>query len=245
MADSPPPVDCGHGDEACATFVCAHLRAEPAQPWYCDYPSEDDPWPDACCAECDASLAEREERGVEGPPLDIGVVCHLCYEEARGRSAFVEEGEPLERWVALLEASRAHLRTLQDALRRDFSLSRHERWDYDQETGQLVFSNGGRPAVVAGFELAGSFSTVSRTWLWAWSNFSLLAPLRQAVLAVREHGETHRFAPLTVPKWPAEESDGWDMAAVAAKLCGARGVYRAPSANGPAFLLITSIRHAD
>jgi len=49
---------------------------------------------------------------------------------------------------------------------------------------------------------------------------------------------------LTIRKWPASEQDGWAMAAIAARLLDARGVYRAPLKDGPLFMAIMDIRYA-
>ncbi len=42
--------------------------------------------------------------------------------------------------------------------------------------------------------------------------------------------------------WPAQEEDGWEMAAVAAYLLKAEGVYRSPGGHIFSFLLLTDVR---
>lgn len=100
------------------------------------------------------------------------------------------------------------------------------------------FSNDGVPAVRARIQFIGSFSPLSNTWLWAWANFSIDAPNRALVEKVRELGEERDFPKLTTWKWNATEHDGWHMAAIAARVMGAKGIYRAPSDTGPTFLAI-------
>lgn len=147
-------------------------------------------------------------------------------------------------WDELVEKSMRYAQERQAELERDFDLSRHERWDLDQDTGALVFSNDGVPAVVAEFQFVGSLSDKSGTWLWAWGNSSIEPGLRDELEAVRAFGEGRGFARLTDRKWKAEEVDGWEMAAVTAYLLKARGLYRPPFDGGVSFLVITDIRRA-
>lgn len=149
-----------------------------------------------------------------------------------------------EGWDALVEASMRYAQERQDELERDFDLSRHERWNLDQDSGTLVFSNGGVPALVAEFQFVGTLSTKSGTWLWAWGNGSIEPRLRGRLEAVRAYGENRGFERLTERKWAAEEVDAWEMAAVTAYLLKARGLYRPPYESGYSFLVITDIRRA-
>jgi hypothetical protein len=43
---------------------------------------------------------------------------------------------------------------------------------------------------------------------------------------------------LTTAGWPAEESDGWEMAAIASKVLQAKGAYRAPNSSGDGFTFL-------
>jgi hypothetical protein len=106
-------------------------------------------------------------------------------------------------------------------------------------------SNDGVPAVIARVEFAGSISSKSRTWLWSWANPSVLESVKTRIAAVYEFGEQKDFPHLTVPKWPDQEADGWDMAAVSAHILGACGVYRTPDDTGFTFLLLTEVASAQ
>ncbi|MBO0719471.1 MAG: hypothetical protein J2P41_01525 [Blastocatellia bacterium] len=130
----------------------------------------------------------------------------------------------------------------QQSLEEKFDISKHKRWDWSQEKAELTFSNDGIPAVRCDIVFIGSVSHISQTWLWAWANFSLEDAVRIPLDKVREFGEAHDFPRLTVPMWPAEEVDGWEMSAIATNLIGAKGVYRAPSENGYTFLAILDAR---
>lgn len=148
-------------------------------------------------------------------------------------------------WDELLKESRAYLETTQADLQDQFGLAAHERWDIDQDTGQLVFSNGGIPAVVATIQFVGSYSTTARTWLWGWANPSVRAALVEDLIGVRDYGERNDFAPLTESKWSATEQDGWDMAAVASYVLKAKGVYRPPSGSVIAFVILTDVKKME
>lgn len=76
-----------------------------------------------------------------------------------------------------------------------------------------------------------------------WATPSLLRGGFRRVLDVRSFGEVHQLPNLTVPQWPATEVDGWEMAAVAAKVVGAQGAYRTPGDASFPFLLLMNLRH--
>ncbi|MBI3546704.1 MAG: hypothetical protein HY081_08975 [Gammaproteobacteria bacterium] len=230
-----------HGD-AFVTYVCKHLVDQPRQRWYCDYPSEDNRWPDAWCQQCDEAFQKEGEWNEKNEnATDIKIICNSCYEERLASSLEFLEQDVLQAWNAVVTDCHEELCAKQDALETLFSLSKHKRWDYDQSTGLLTFSNNGIPAVIADVEFIGSYSTVSETWLWSWSNFHLLENVRTRIKAVREYGEHRAFPRLTIPKWPADEVHGWEVSAVATHVLSAKGVYRAPTENGFLFMAIMEV----
>lgn len=225
------------------TYVCRHLVDDPQQQWFCDYPSEDNPWPDAWCGVCDREFQKEGEWNAKNEQsLEIKLICHCCYEEFKGSSVAPLMESQAKHWQRLVSEAVRELETKQDQLQKRFDLSRHESWHWDQETGEIVFSNAGVPAVAASFQFVGSISTKSDTWLWSWGNSSLEPSTVQALLTLRSFGEAQRFASLTVPKWPAAEEDGWELTAVAAKVLSAEGAYRAPSETGLVFMLLMDVR---
>jgi hypothetical protein len=231
--DDKDAVECGQHGKAHATYVCRCLVAQPVQRWHADPPDEDTPWPDAWCSACNAAY-EREgqwNQRNEGA-AQIALLCHHCYEAKHGASVQRLTGRNAQRWERFVDDCRDELSAKQEALVREFALGDHERWDYDQATGELVFSNAGVVAVRARFELVGTLSTTSNTWLWAWANWHDLAGVRQRITALRERGDSEDWPHLNVPKWPAELCDAEGMVAVAVHLLGARGFYRTPYEHG-------------
>jgi len=124
----------------------------------------------------------------------------------------------------------------------EFKIGGYKRWKYDLETATLTFSDNNVPFVVADIQAAGSISNKSKSWLWSWANRSLPDHVTDSVLAVKEFGEKNNISKLKEDYWEADEADGWEMAAVASRIIGAKGVYRCPDENGFFFLILTSIR---
>jgi hypothetical protein len=61
---------------------------------------------------------------------------------------------------------------------------------------------------------------------------------------VRDHGRRNRIQRLTEERWPAEESDGWEVTAVAVHVTGAQAAYRTEDATGITFFLLNHLRPA-
>ena len=145
-------------------------------------------------------------------------------------------------WSELLRASNDYMEAQRNNLETEYGISTHERWDIDQEKGELVFSSHGAPAVIAKIQFVGSVSATSRTWLWSWANSSILPTLSRDIHKVKEYGEKRGFTKLSTARWNAEERDGWDMAAVTNYVLKAKGIYRPPFSQGVSFIVITDLR---
>jgi hypothetical protein len=141
--------------------------------------------------------------------------------------------------------SAEYLKTQQDILRNEYDMESYERWDYDQDTGEFVFSDAGVPKVIAKFQVVGSISNVSNTWLWSWANPSILEPVKKDMRVVKQFGEQHGLKELLDEKWKAEDLDGWAMTNVSARLLNAKGAYRCPDENGFLFVIFTNVWRAS
>ncbi len=142
----------------------------------------------------------------------------------------------------LRQASNWSMRTRIDQNEKEFQLGAYPRFDWDPWRGELVFSNGGVPKVVARIQLAGTLSTKAGTWHWAWSNPALLEPVRRSVLRVREFGEERGLLTLLQPKWAAKEADAWQMTAITHRLIDGKGAFRCPGQDSFIFMVFTDIR---
>jgi hypothetical protein len=98
--------------------------------------------------------------------------------------------------------------------------------DYEQESCRMIFSDiGVQPRVAANFQIVGSLSGSSGTWLWSWDNEYLLDITIEDIWQIKEFGEKNRIEKLINPKWDASDEDAWDMTAISTYLLKARGAY--------------------
>jgi len=239
-------VNCSvHGGSQPA-FVCTHLHATPEQDWYCDFPTKKQPFPDAWCAECEA-MVEREDgwSDLASEFADIKLICGQCYLGLQSRSVPVLEDKVREDWGTFVGDCRQSLSELQQSLKSRFDIGSYERYDYDQANKKIIFSNQGKPGLIADFEVVGTFSRPNGTWMWSWANFSLMAKVRTRMKRVRELGEQRQFPRLTTFHWSGDECDAWDMAAIASQVLRAQGVYRSPGESSDMFMTLSKIRRVD
>jgi len=245
MKSDQVPITCAEHGEAFATYICEHLVGDPVQEWFSAYPSDDNRWPDAWCARCNIEFVKQGEWNEKNEDtVAIKLFCSDCYEKRRAQSVNRLTGAALDRWNAFSVECCEFLHARQKAFLVDYEIEKHKRWDWDQDTCQLVFSNDGVPAVIASIGFVGSISTISNTWLWSWANPSFSDNASALMKKVRDFGEVHGFPRLTTPKWSAEEVDGWEMTSIAAHILNARGAYRTPDDTGFTFLVITDVRLA-
>lgn len=234
-------ITCSTHGESTFAYVCKHLIAKPTQRWHCGYPEEGSPWRDAWCSTCNEAY-EREGEWNENNEgeADIGLICCHCYEVGIAQSVTRLDAAMQSEWNEYLNTRCSALQAKQDAMTANLKINAYPRWDYFQESAQLVFSGGELPDLVADIEFVGTLSTSSNTWMWSWANFSLHEAVRSRIDAVRNLGEKFDYPHLTVPKWAGDMQDGWHMTALAAEALGALGAYRVPSDNGFIFMVLIS-----
>ena len=126
-----------------------------------------------------------------------------------------------------------------------FGIGQYERYDYDLASGRFWWSDAGITKVEAKVMVVGSISTETNTWLWGWANPSLDGGAIEDIERVRAIGEEQGIEKLTEGKWPADEVDGWEMTAVAARLLEAEAGYRSPSRSGFLYLLLDDLRRVS
>jgi uncharacterized protein DUF6882 len=134
------------------------------------------------------------------------------------------------------------MRGLIDQNQKEFKLDGFARFDWDQWRGELVFSSGGVPKVVARIQVVGSLSMKANTWFWAWANSEILDPVRQSARRTREFGIERGMLRLMQPRWAAKDKDAWDMTAVTTKLTDAKGAFRCPGQDGFTYMVFTDLR---
>jgi hypothetical protein len=241
LSESDDSVSCETHGSTPAALVCRHLP-QGAQLGF-NYRAERDAdqvvCPDAWCDACHEAL-ERAGHWDEAMLAHAGfaVVCQGCYGEIRAKNWPQDHLA----WQSLVKSSVDYLSEQQAVLMRDFRLGEHQRYDWDQERAELVFSNDGKPALVCDIVMVGSISVVTGTWLWSWANDSDLEQVKAPLRDVLAFGEERGFEKLAGAYWPGAEEDGWQMTAIAAKYLGAIGAYRTPKERGFTFMAITRAR---
>jgi hypothetical protein len=133
-----------------------------------------------------------------------------------------------------------------ERLAKTYGLSGHERYDYNIDNRELVFSNGGKPYVIAKIQIVGSTAISAGNWLWAWANSWWPVDATRAAQAVKQFGEEKNIEELTSDYLydDALENLGWEMTAVTARISGAIGAYRPPTQNGHLFFVYTELDFA-
>lgn len=143
----------------------------------------------------------------------------------------------------LIRNSRVYMKKQHARCEQLFKLEQYNRMDYEQDTGKMIFSNVGViPRLVADFQIIGSLSSRSNTWLWAWDNPYLLENTATAVREVRKFGEERGIQKLIEPRWKAEEKDACDMTVVSAFILKALETYSFPSDEIMVYTILTNIK---
>lgn len=153
---------------------------------------------------------------------------------------------PEARYVETLTSADSAMRVSQSRLEKAFGIGRFPRYDYDEGTGVLVFSDSGVAKVVADIQFVGEVSRRDSAWHWAWELPYVRAPLDGAARAARRYGWLHSIDYLRHSGWQADNVDGWEMTSLTAWIAGAEGAYRAPSSDSTTytFMLLRRVRRA-
>jgi len=235
-------ITCSTHGRRVPAYICKHLHENPSQEWYSELQGKDNLHPDAWCTQCEATFQKLGGWSDDsGENAEITVVCESCYEYLRGQSVDVVTELVYDQWNEFVRSCSERLSEKQESLRQQFKIGEHKRWDWDLDTGTLIFSNDGVTAVTAEIDLVGSISSTSNTWLWAWANSSLSELKDNISIPVTEIGAESNFVKLTTPYWPADEVDGWQMTAICADILGSKGAYRTASETGFTYLIIRNI----
>jgi hypothetical protein len=134
------------------------------------------------------------------------------------------------------------LRVKNTALDAKYGIGQGGRWDVDQDTATLVFSDAnGTPQQRCRMQIVGDVSTRSGTWMWSWGNSSVEPRCKDRMDEVRRYGREHGLAHWDERVFEATEEDGWEFAAVATHVLQGVGAYRGPADHSAVFLVMLSI----
>ncbi len=135
-----------------------------------------------------------------------------------------------------LEKAKSHLAELTATHADRWGLGALDRWDADQETGTLTWSNSEGVAVRAPFQIVGTYNSLDNTFLWGWDHPSVVEPLRSDATAVLDFAKERGIDFLTSRKVKCSEAEAWEFAALATLICDRQGAYRGPSGTAFAFM---------
>jgi hypothetical protein len=241
MSESESRVECLTHGSSSATFVCQHLVAGEKLGFNVAYDPEfpDEIYPDAWCNECDKILESQGEwNDISEKFSAIKLVCCRCYENLRERNW--NQSDTL--FHKIVCAGFKYLEKKQKGFLKQYKVNEHERWDWYQESGLLIFTHHGVPQVEAEIHFSGTFSTQSNTWMWAWANNCLEEKIKSSSRKIRVHGEKMSLLKLASALWSGSEVDAWEMTAVLAKELNAIGAYRTKSETGYTYMVVTKAK---
>jgi hypothetical protein len=112
--------------------------------------------------------------------------------------------------------------------------------DQDSETISFRFADG--TVATAPIQIVGTYNPADGTFLWGWDHPSVAEPLRAHARLVREFGEKHGVATLTERMVRCSEEEAWEFTALAARLGGANGAYRANTGGPLVFMTFGEVR---
>lgn len=141
----------------------------------------------------------------------------------------------------LVERAMAELQAKQAAIDAVAKISQAS-WSVDQDVGTIEFRRKDGILVTAPVQIIGTFDTKTGTWLWAWDNPSINESLCRDASAVREYGQEHKIDALTTRKSPCQESDCWELTALACKICDAQAAYRGPAGTARVFMTFGTVQ---
>ncbi len=110
-------------------------------------------------------------------------------------------------------------------------------WDVDMETETICF--GGK--LTFSFQILGTFSFASGTWLWAWANTQsgISENLLQQALQLKKYGEEHNIDLLKNAKFDFSENQMHIIGIIATGMYDADGYYIASYGQGAMLITLT------
>jgi hypothetical protein len=115
------------------------------------------------------------------------------------------------------------------------------KWDIDQDKGKIVFSFADGRTATASVQIVGTFNPKDNTFLWGWDHPAVNPKLRRAAAATRDWARKNKLERWAVRKVSCTEAEAWEFTAVAARLDGAAGAYRAPAGGPLAFVVFGEV----
>jgi hypothetical protein len=90
----------------------------------------------------------------------------------------------------------------------------------------------------------GSLDPAQERFTWAWADGAIPARARQDLERVREFGELNALDALVTSEWPAGRTGAFELAAAAARVLYARGLWIAPAGDTLLYFALSNPRRA-
>jgi len=110
--------------------------------------------------------------------------------------------------------------------------------ELDLDSGKIIFAN----RLELPFQVLGSESNNTLTWLWAWSEEQTEIPEHFLIssLQLRDWGEQEGIEEFTIPSVDLSRADGHVLSLISSQISSASCYYRSPYEGGAVFVLISS-----
>jgi len=110
--------------------------------------------------------------------------------------------------------------------------------ELDLESGKIIFDN----RLELPFQVLGSESDNTLTWLWAWSEEQTEIPehLLISSLQLKDWGKHEGIEEFTIPSVDLSRADGHVLSLISSQISSASCYYRSPYEGGAVFVLISS-----
>ena len=113
-------------------------------------------------------------------------------------------------------------------------------YELDLDARIMRFSNG----LEIPYQVLGTESDNSLTWLWAWADEQTEVPLNllSSAFKLKDWGEREQIREFSAPSVDLNQCDGHAIALVSTQICNASSFYRDDYEGGTAFLLLSDER---
>ncbi len=110
--------------------------------------------------------------------------------------------------------------------------------ELDIDSGVIRFISDRDRAIP--FQVLGTESANTLTWLWAWSDEQpeIPANLLSSAFQLKEWGERHDVREFSIPSIDLSRADGQMISLIASKVCNASCYYRDPYEGGSLYVLL-------
>ena len=133
------------------------------------------------------------------------------------------------------------LEVLQEGFIKQYNLNSYQNWSFDDDYGIFHFySDDGRKNLYFKYALAGSYSSNTSSWKWAWDNERLKASECRHISKVKQYGEQKDWPLLTTGLVEGDLQIAWDMIAITASVLSAIGIYNFKQEHLTYFIIFTA-----